>query len=229
MISILLPTRNRPQNLKRMVDSIRAMSTIQPEIVVYIDDDDILSPPMAKELDIVTIIGPRIIMMDYWNKCYEKASGDILMMAGDDIVFKTPGWDVIVEDEFAKWPDKIVLVHGDDLDPNFGSRFGTHPLLHRRWIETTGYFIPPYFSSDNGDRWIMAVADFLGRRKYIPFVTEHLHPRTCKAQLDSTYKERLERHKRDKPNELYTNMFPERLGDIEKLNKVIMESNLVST
>ena len=72
MISILLPTRNRPQNLKRMVDSAREMSTIQPEIIVYIDDDDSVSLPMAKQLGLITIVGPRITMTDYWNKCYEK-------------------------------------------------------------------------------------------------------------------------------------------------------------
>lgn len=223
MISILLPTRNRPQFLKRLVDSIRETSTIQPEIVVYIDDDDTLSPSMAEELGLVTLIGPRITMTDYWNKCYKKATGDLIMQMGDDVVFRTKGWDVMVEEEFAKWPDKIVLVHGDDLDTNFRSRFGTHSLLHRKWIDTLGYFIPPYFSSDNGDRWLMAVADFLGRRKFLPFVTEHMHFRTGKAQLDSTYKERLERHQKDNPNQLYNEMFPERLNDIEKLHKVIMD------
>lgn len=221
MISILLPTRKRPLFLKRLVDSIRETSTNQPEIVVYIDDDDAISPPMATGLGLTTVIGPRITMTDYWNKCYEKCSGDLVMQMGDDVVFKTPGWDVMVEEEFAKWPDKLVLVHGDDLDTNFRSRFGTHSLVHRKWVETLGYFIPPYFSSDNGDRWLMAIADFLGRRKFLPFVTEHMHFRTGKAELDSTYRERLARHEADNPNELYNKMFAERLVDIEKLHKVI--------
>jgi len=227
MISVLLPTRNRPHFLKRLVDSIRETSTVQPEIVVYIDNDDLESPPMAEQLGLVTIIGPRIIMTDYWNQCYKKATGNIVMQMGDDVIFRTPGWDVMVEDEFEKWPDKLVLVHGDDLDVNFRSRFGTHSCVHRRWVETLGYFIPPYFSSDNGDRWLMAVADFLGRRKYLQFITEHMHPRVNKAPLDSTYKERIVRHERDNPNQLYTDMFDKRLEDIEKLHAVIMENELM--
>jgi glycosyltransferase involved in cell wall biosynthesis len=223
MISVLLPTRKRPLFLKRMVDSLREMSTIQPEIIVYIDDDDQETPPMAAQLGLVSIIGPRITMTDYWNKCYEKASNDIVMQAGDDIVFRTKGWDKMVEDEFAKWPDKIVLVHGDDLDDNFRSNFGTHSLLHRRWIETLGYFIPPYFSSDNGDRWLMAVANFLGRRVYLPFVTEHLHYRTGKAVLDDTYKERLARHRVDNPDQLYMDMISERIQDAAKLQAIMDE------
>ena len=222
MISILLPTRNRPDKLQRMVNSVREVSTVQPEIIVYIDDDDKVSLPMAEKLDLTTIIGPRITMTDYWNKCYEKATSDIVMQAGDDIVFKTLGWDVMVEQAFSECEDKILLVHGDDLDPNFRSRFGTHSCLHRRWIETLGYFIPPYFSSDNGDRWLMEIADFLGRRKYLPYVTEHLHFRTGKAEMDSTYTERLQRHRKDNPNQLYTDMFPERFADIEKLQRVMI-------
>jgi len=147
------------------------------------------------------------------------------MQAGDDIVFKTPGWDVIVEQAFAESEDKILLVHGNDLDPNFSSRFGTHSCLHRRWIETLGYFIPPYFSSDNGDRWLMEIADFLDRRKYLPYITEHIHFRTGKAELDSTYRERLERHQRDNPDALYIEMFPERYADIEKLQRVMIQDD----
>lgn len=207
-----------------MVDSARETAKSNLDIVVYIDNDDSLSIPMAKELGISYIVGPRITMTDYWNKCYKEASpeADIFMQAGDDIIFRTRGWDEMVEKEFQKWPDRIILVHGDDLDPSFRSRFGTHSFLHRKWIDALGYFIPPYFSSDNGDRWLMEVADFLGRRAYLPFVTEHLHPRTGKAVLDSTYRERLERHERDNPNQLYVDMFDERFQDIEKLQRLMI-------
>ena len=223
MISVLLPTRNRPDNLKRMVNSCRETARVAPEFVVYIDDDDQLSIPAAQELNLKIVIGPRITMTDYWNKCYEQASpeSDIFMQAGDDIVFKSKDWDVLVEEEFNKFPDKIVLVHGDDLDPQFRQRFGTHSFLHRRWIEALGYFIPPYFSSDNGDRWLMEIADFLDRRKYIQIITEHIHPRTGKVGLDSTYRERLARHQRDNPDQLYVDMFEQRLGDIEKLQRLM--------
>lgn len=228
MISILLPSRKRPNFLKRMVDSAREMSLTPPEIVVYIDDDDKDTLPMAEELGLVTVIGPRITMTDYWNKCYEKATNDIVMQAGDDIMFRTKGWDKMVEDEFEKWPDKLVLIHGDDLDPNFRNKFGTHSLLHRRWIETLGYFVPPYFSSDNGDRWLMAVANFLNRRVYLPFITEHLHFRTGKAVIDSTYAERLKRHDDDKPDQLYADMIAERLADAAKLQDAIEAFQAVS-
>src|SRR6266705_3622822 len=98
MISILLPTRKRPQFLERMVNSARETCAVPPEIVVYVDDDDPESAVKAEELGLKLIIGPRIIMTDYWNQCYAKSAGDIVMQAGDDIVFRTPGWDAMVEE-----------------------------------------------------------------------------------------------------------------------------------
>src|SRR5208282_2654538 len=205
MISILLPTRNRPQNLKRMVDSVRTMSTVQPEIVVYIDDDDTLSPPMAEALGLVTIIGPRIIMTDYWNKCYEKATSDIVMQMGDDVIFKTPGWDVMVEEEFAKWPDKIVLVHGDDIGNDL--QIASYPFLHRRWAEVVGYFSPPYFVSGGCDVWINAVAKFVNRRQGAPFFLEQIN--AIKHDVIIKYSEQ------------YINLFEKRLADCAKLQEEI--------
>lgn len=231
MISILLPTRNRPANIKRFLESLAQTISAVQEVVFYVDDDDVFSVPMIEHFQekmktgimIKYIVGPRITMTDYWNKCYEQASGEIMMQAGDDIIFKTKAWDSMVENTFRISPDKILLVHGDDMDGNFRSNFGTHSFLHRNWIDALGYFIPPYFSSDNGDRWLMEVADFIGRRKFIPIVTEHIHPRTGKVGLDSTYKERLARHERDNPNQLYVDMFYERLGDAAKLQARIEE------
>lgn len=223
MISVLLPTRKRPQNLERMVDSIFKTAKNFPEIVIYVDDDDTESAAKVEALGQTLIVGPRITMSDYWNKCYDRSTGDIVMQCGDDVLFRTKDWDVLVEQAFAEVPDKILLVHGNDLDPWFPD-FGTHSFVHRRWVDTVGYFIPPWFVSDYGDTWIGQVAKLIERMKYVPIITEHMHPRANKAQLDETYQQRLNRQFRDGrnfPGEVYTDTFEKRLEDAEKLKAVI--------
>jgi glycosyl transferase/beta-hydroxylase protein BlmF len=96
------------------------------------------------------------------------------MHAGDDIRFTTPGWDTQVRQAFAQSQDKILLVQGDDLSPN-REVLATHGFLHRRWVETVGYFLPPLFSCDWNDVWLTEIADALERRVMLPFVTEHQH------------------------------------------------------
>lgn len=218
MISILLPTRKRSQRLEKLVESLRAVSCVTPEIVVYIDEDDSESITKAAELNIKSVIGPKLVFSDYWNKCYEKSTGDILMMAADDLIFRTPNWDVMVEEEFSKSEDKIILVCGNDLS---GMNIPTHPILHRRWAEAVGYFSPPYFTHGACDIWLDDVAKFLGRKRFVNFIAEHMHPSVNKSELDQTYKDQIERIQKYDVIQQYSDLAMERLSDAAKLQEVI--------
>jgi hypothetical protein len=219
-ISILVPTRKRPTELRRMVESVRKTSQKVVEIVAYCDDDDPEQAEVCKELNIKFVVGPRIMLTDCWNKCIPLATGDIFLQGNDDMVFRTQGWDRMVEAAFAACPDHILMVHGHDV-PGFGhgESFGPFPFVHRRWTEILGYFVAPFFSSDYGDAWTNNLADRIGRRRCLPFEVEHMHfsDPYKKAPLDETYKERLERHDRDNVQEIYAKMEPRRVSDAKKL------------
>jgi hypothetical protein len=192
MISILCPTRNRPENVRRLIESAWATANGPLEFVFFTDEDAPLPLDITGQGGVVVTSGPRRVFSDMWNACYEKASADVLMMGADDIVFRTPGWDTAVLDEFDRYPDRIVLVHGEDGIQ--GPGLGTHPFIHRRWAETLGYFSPPYFTRDFCDTWLSNLADRIGRRVFLPDVlTEHLHPGVGKAPFDKTYAEKVTR------------------------------------
>lgn len=228
MISIIVPTRNRPKEFRRMCDTIVETQRNKNEVVAYIDGDDgsFKDYPSYNAYDgklrIAYVVGPRIILTDCWNKCIPKASGEIFCQGNDDIVFKTPDWDVAVENAFAACPDKILLVHGSDEGQHF-NKFAAHGFVHKRWIDTIGYFIPPYFSSDYGDNWLNDLANACGRRQFIPIKIEHLHFLFKKAPMDETYRERLARHAHDNPGGLYYSkeMTMKRWEDINKLKAII--------
>jgi hypothetical protein len=222
VISLLAPTRNRPASVRRLIHSARqtADSPSGLEFVFYADSDAPLPEDITSRLDVVTITGPRIVLSAMWNACYGQASGEIVMQAADDIVFHTPGWDTAVLAEFEKVPDKILLVHGEDGIQ--GPDLGTHSFLHRRWVETLGYFTAPYFSSDYGDTWINDLADKTGRRVYLPDVNiEHLHPGVGKAPFDQTHTDRVLRGQRDNVVALWASLEAERVADAAKLQAVI--------
>ena len=224
MISILTPTRKRPANLARMIDSIQATAEraeSSTEILCYVDDDDdSYLEPAPQFSSVKWFHGPRIVMSDMWNVLASFARGDILMLCGDDVVFRTPGWNAMVEEAFAASADKILLIHGDDGGPG-GKFFASLPFVHRRWVETLGYFAGPGSSADYADTWPNDVADFLGRKKSLPFVIEHLHPAWGKASYDEVYLETRARLLRDNTPKLYADRLPERIADAEKLRQVI--------
>jgi glycosyltransferase involved in cell wall biosynthesis len=227
-ISILLPTRGRPENIRRLLQSLVDTSNELPEVVMYVDLDDATmqfgsyNPDIYPADKLILVPGPRIVLSQCWNKCLEHASGDILMHGGDDIVFKTKGWDDMVRRGFGAHADRIVFIHGDD--GYWGNRFGTHGFIHRKWVEAVGYFVPPYFSSDYNDTWLNDVANAIQRRMYLPFVTEHMHFLFGKGEKDQTHIERLERHKKDEVDKLYKDLSPKRIEDAEKLLAAIAQT-----
>lgn len=222
MISLLLPTRGRPDNVRRLATSARETASGDVELIFYVDEDDPSSFEVVDEHGDQVIRGPRVVLSEMWNRCAELATHDVMMHCGDDIIFRTAAWDERILGEFDRFPDKIVFVHGEDGIQH--ANIGTHGFLHRRWVDAVGYFVPPYFSSDYNDLWLSEVADTLNRRVYLPDVyTEHMHPVAGKAPLDQTHQERLERHQRDNVGQLYVNLAYKRHEDVEKLRRIIEE------
>lgn len=236
LISVLLPSRGRPDGYRRVVETCFATATYprQIEVCVYLDEDD----PAIDDYrfwkrtkkdrwvgapgKIGLMEGPRILLSETWNQLTEVADGEILMHCGDDVTFNTPGWDQRVREEFDKLPDKIGLVFADDLSTNFPD-LATHGFLHRRWVEAVGYFLPPLFSSDWNDVWISEVAKQVKRLVPMPdVVIEHHHYTFGKAERDKTHAEREERGARDGVVDLYKRTQKDRENDAAKLKAVMV-------
>lgn len=225
LISVLVPSRGRIIAFDRMVSSALAMATYPRQIEVIArldsDDDEDYDLRWPRDWNLRFVKGDRILLSEAWNEAYRASSGEILMHAGDDIEFKTPGWDAMVRNQFAQIPDRIGLVYGDDLSTNFPD-LATHGFLHRRWVETVGYFLPPLFSCDWNDVWISEVAEKIGRLFPLPgMVIEHQHHSFGKRERDATDMEREQRGVDDGVVELFKRTLGERMRDAEKLRKVM--------
>ena len=231
-ITIACPSYKRINNILRLVDSVRDTSyeLNQIEIFFYLDNDDYDSHEIVKKLMIEHgtlikgITGPKINLSDMWNQCSNHTSSEIVMFCGDDIVFRTLYWDKIVIDQFNLIEDKIAFIHGDDGYNK--DLFGTHGFLHRDWINTVGYLLPPYFSADWCDTWINDVANKLQRRIYVPILTEHMHYSVNKGEMDETHLQRLQRGQRDNNKLIYDEKKIERDVDFLKLKTFILEHRI---
>lgn len=218
-ISLLLPSRNRPEDFERMWTSAVKTATDPKniEFVVYRDEDD--KSQYNYPANSIELIGDRCVLSEMWNRCQQVAEGEIYMHCGDDIIFQTVGWDTLVRNAFESSKDRIIFVHGND--GFFADKFGTHGFIHKNWVDTVGYFVPPYFSSDFNDTWLNDVANMIGRRVYLPFTTEHMHWTFGKHEFDITHQERVARHNADNVEALYTQKIEERKADAEKLKEFI--------
>ena len=223
-ISLLCPTRARPRQMAQMWHS--AVETAQNpeniEVVFYLDNDDIVGmsglrlAATKRAAQVRAVIGKRIILSECWNATAKIAHGEIFMHCGDDIIFRSPKWDAVVAENINSFPDQIAFVYGRDGIAK--EDFGTHGFISRKWAEVTGYFVPPLFSSDYNDTWLNEVADKIGRKIFAPEIfTEHMHYMAGKSARDSTYRERLIRHKEDKVAQLWEETAHLREQDAQKL------------
>ncbi len=223
-ITLLVSTRKRHNLFQRMWDSVLETAKY-PELIemsVYIDNDDIETQEQVKTMkgDVKITIGERITLSDMPNVAYKKATADILMGCSDDMVFRTKDWDERVINVFNQSKDKLIFVFPDELI--FRDKLATLFFLHRRWVETLGYYIPPYYSCDMGDVWMDEVAKMIGRRIYLPdVIVEHMHYRVGKAEFDEIYAETKIRGERDDVWKLYYSQIDKRLADVEKLRKAM--------
>jgi hypothetical protein len=234
MISLLTPTRKRPERLKKMIESVfdTAANLEGVEIVAYIGEDDNsyaeMDPGTADSLSAASrrfvkfVYGPRVIFSDLWNQAAKHARGDIFMLCADDVFFRTRGWDVVVEAAFAQVPDRILCVYADDMGPS-GKSFATLPFVSRQFCDVLGYFTgPPLFEADFSDAWPQDVAEMIGRRRFLPGIEiEHQHWLWGKADRDVVYDENERRKAASNPGKKYAETEHLRKADAAKLKAAI--------
>jgi GT2 family glycosyltransferase len=132
--SLLIPTRNRPDLVNRLFQSIvdTTARVDDVEIVLCFDDDDTESHKISDDrLIIRKVVLPKGATMGALNKaCFDASTGRYVMLLNDDVILRTKGWDKVVSDIFASFRDDIALIHVNDL--LFREKLCTFPMLSRR-------------------------------------------------------------------------------------------------
>ena len=193
-ISVLCPTRGRPENLRRLHDSIRDTCTGPVSLHVYCDEDD----PLLDKYDTPHHTGPDY---EFAMKCHILANscqGHIMMMCGDDAVFVTKNWDDALRACQKKYPDGIWCasfwdgttgkpeeydkVYNDKgealMEPKEGTKFKAthpHPAVTADVFNALGYVANPMFRHFSTDPWLTDMFKEIDRFQYIPKVRcDHL-------------------------------------------------------
>jgi glycosyl transferase/beta-hydroxylase protein BlmF len=217
-ISVICPSRGRQEQLLKMINSAR-LSADLPESIqfcIYIDDDDDgynYSAEILKSLNIKFLQGPRFWLSGMFNSLLTIASGDFIFWCGDDVEFKTKGWDTKMKNEILKFQDNICVVYVNDL-ANYPQKYATIGMVHRKWVSLFGHVFTPHMRDNGIDFWISDISRAIGRLIYLPDVhVEHMQFRQGKGELDGTYLDRINSHKMYSPASLYKSLKDERRRD----------------
>jgi len=196
-ISILLPTRGRPEQAERLLQSIVEMSAdpSRIEIVLYVDEDDPTSHAIQCDtISVTRIIGPRRPMGGLNTACLERSTGDIIVPLNDDMVIRTFGWDRKIVEIHERFPDRVYLAYPNDL--HAGEMLCSTPILSRTTFEVLSHPFPETYQGGFIDYHIMDIFKRLqvsgeDRIVYLgDVVIEHLHYQYGKSESDATYEQR---------------------------------------
>lgn len=152
-IALLCPTRGRPEQFKRMCESVKSTSQDINNVFIFHGSDDPNCEYSTKRFR------ENYPTVAKWNDLASSAllnqNIKLFMLAADDIIFETPGWDKALLDHYNNLENKIhVYALQDSRDPDGNP----HPIVTREYINAMGYFLPPIFLHWFVDSWTCNIA-----------------------------------------------------------------------
>ena len=147
-VSVLIPTRGRPELLARAVGALydNADDPDHIEVLARFDSDAYHEPPPG----VLAVIGEPlgyVGMGAYYNELAEAATGDWLLIYNDDAMVSTRSWDTIIE---SRGPGLKNL----SIDNNHGRQYACFPCVPKRWFDICGHLA----LDTRVDSWLQQVA-----------------------------------------------------------------------
>ena len=160
MISLLTPTRDRFNNIKKMIDSITSTAFSQEnyEIIFGVDNDDLKTANSINEYLSDKNINFKIVYFErlfyknfhlYMYELYKHSKGDLLWLFPDDVEILTNHWDIILE-EYKN--EMYLMVELNDEHKDW--EFSLIPIISSKWPNVVGRI------ADNSqtDLWLGEIA-----------------------------------------------------------------------
>lgn len=195
MLTVLVPTRGRPDNLRRLHGAFVETCDRPTTLVALVDLDDQALPGYQQFADgqrddpfFRLETGPRLRLGPTLDAAAVKWAGrsEAIGFMGDDHVPRTVGWDGRYLDALTALGTGVV--YGNDLIQ--GEALPTQVAMTSDIVLATGHMVPPgavHLFLDNA--WL-ALGRGLDAITYLPdVVVEHVHPIAGKAAWDAGYAE----------------------------------------
>lgn len=202
MLTVIVPTRGRPQKLAELWTAFTETCTGETRLFACVDDDDSELAEYKRIHEAAYEEGtadrddPRFLLLIAGRRRlggtlnmvapYQAGWAPYLGFMGDDHRPRSVGWDTAYMAELARLGTG--LVYGNDLIQ--GANLPTQVAMTSDIVLATGHMVPPgavHLYLDNA--WL-ALGRALDAITYLPdVVVEHVHPIAGKAAWDPGYAE----------------------------------------
>jgi len=154
-ISVLIPSRGRPEGLARTIGVMRAKesgaNTVRYVVGCDLDDPETIKASMGlwqegfPALPVVAPRGPSLGALA--NRLAAKHPADVYVSMGDDIVVLTDGWDAAIAEAWRAQPDGIWWW--------CAKNGATCAIVSEKWHAAAGRLYTDYFPFWYDDMWLI--------------------------------------------------------------------------
>ena len=226
---MLIPSRERLNLKLTLISSIITSVDDINNVNLYfgIDDDDPTRDMAYKIADAIPFVhivpihndGKFIGLGRMWNELARHCDDEIFGYLGDDMIFKTLGWDTQILEEFNEKnlpADKIKAVHCYDGVRN--GELAVNAFMHRKYMDVVGYFIREEFLINWSDQWLHQMFNSFGRLKYRRDIHIHHNHWVFGGRKRDKVADRMlsDNHDRDS-DAMWHNLGKERIEEAKKL------------
>lgn len=183
---IILPTKGRPDNLRRFIRAYNETSATLPIHVIFDAADAHVYNAIETPSHWKRVSAPAGTPLGgIFDLVFEKYSNEPYYgMIADDVLPETSGWDVIMADLCQ--PDKIVW--GCDEIQN--KSLPVHPFIGGELLRKLGWWSAPGLKHWYVDNVWKHIADVFNCGIYLPEVKmTHLHYVNGRSSMDRTYRQ----------------------------------------
>jgi hypothetical protein len=190
-IALLIPTRNRPNSIKHILEEYKIYGNGYIDFVIGVDEDDEYIGDyvrLANDYNVILYIAQRKRLGPTLNDMSVKYAKKYFALGfiGDDMRPRTEGWDGKIMSSLQQL--KTGIVHGDD--GHWGKDLATQVFMTSDIVQTLGYMVPPGMIHMYLDNFWSEFAREINKFVYRgDILIEHLHPAWGKAPKDSLYEE----------------------------------------
>jgi len=230
-ICIIFPSKERPHNLKRLLESLikNTNDISRIKVLILLDEDE---SQYLKYKDIETYYNSINLFVkifkknlnsncERWNYlAYKYQEEDLYLWLNDDAVFILENWDIYIDFVASKIPLNVpysIWTRSNIHHEKFYYLHSDMPIVNNLWFKTLGYIGNKYLH-DMGDAWICELGrlsgNFIITKK---FILNHLSINITKDEkkFDNTYL--LNEKKKKNDYNLWKITIKNRIEDAKKL------------
>lgn len=178
--SIVLVSRERPNLLDNLLNSIERTTTLSYEILVGCDDDDQLTRNsvqayLYKHKNVKFFFKPRRDNLHkYLNELAEMTTGDYIFGLNDDCEILNKDWDKKTREALDKVGPCCYGVTKDNSIDRVSDDYAAFPIVSRKAYEVLGFFMEEGFGNHGADVILHRIYSGAGISYKVPVEIRHI-------------------------------------------------------